>query len=80
MLRRLVLALISTSMMLSPVFARACDTAAYHPNYGDGGIISTPLSAKGRFVFTTKVSRRVLRELVALHQQPLRPMLARMEI
>jgi len=79
MMRRLALALISTSMMLSPVFVHACESA-HHPNYGDGGIVSTPLSAKGRFVFVTKVSRRVLREMVAMHQQPLRPMLARMDI
>lgn len=57
-------------------------TAAYSEGmYNIGtGIFQTPLSAKGRFVFVQKISRRLLRQLVAEHQQPFRPRLARMEI
>jgi hypothetical protein len=72
MFRRIVLALISGSMMLSPVFVHACGDGM-DMSYGDGGIIQTPVSAKGRFIFVTKISRRQLREAVALSQQMYRP-------
>lgn len=80
--RRLALALATLSMSLAPAFARAAyDMPAADPfGYGDGGIIGTPLSAKGKFIFVTKISRRHLRQAVAERDKPLRDVLVRAEI
>ena len=79
--RRLALALATLSMSLTPAFVRACDMSTVDPlGYGDGGIISTPLSAKGKFIFVTKVSRRLLRQAVAERDKPLQDVLVRAEI
>lgn len=71
----LILALIVVSL---PSGASAC--GGNEPYYGGGGVFQTPFSAKGRFVFVTRVSRRLLRESVAVHQRPMRPALPRAEI
>lgn len=80
--RRLALALATLSMSLAPAFVRACDDMpTVDPlGYGDGGIMSTPLSAKGKFIFVIKVSRRHLRQAVAERDKPLQDVLVRAEI
>lgn len=74
----LSLLLLALTVVSLPSGASAC--GGHEPDYGNGGIIQTPLSAKGRFVFFTRVSRRLLREAVAQHQRPMRPALPRAEI
>jgi hypothetical protein len=76
-IRRLILAIISGSLILSPVAVSACGEYE-HENMS--GFFETPVSAKGRFVFVQRVSRRILKQMVAEHQQPIRPRLARAEI
>lgn len=64
-----------------PHGASACGgTEHSYRDYGNGGVFQTPYMARGQFIFVTRVSRRVLRELVAEHQQPIRPALPRAEI
>lgn len=77
--KRLIVSLVTATSFLMPSMMSACDTA-YIPEYGNGGIMQTPLSAKGRFVFVTRLSRRRLKEAVTLYQQPYRPMLMKAEI
>lgn len=77
--KRIVASLVTAASLLMPGMMTACGTA-YIPDYGNGGVIQTPLSAKGRFVFVAKISRRRLKEAVALYQQPYRPVFLRAEI
>lgn len=70
--------LMALIVVLLPSGASAC--GGHEPYYGPRDVFLTPLSAKGRFVYVRRVSRRVLRELVAEHQRPLRPVLLRAEI
>jgi hypothetical protein len=63
------LSLLSLATVLSvavPVAASAAECGAMmDPN----AVMMTPLSARGRFVFTTRISRRMLRQAVAERQQ-----------
>lgn len=69
---RLFLLGLATTFSLAPVpvLAGYPMTAA-----GPDAVMITPLSARGRFVFVTRVSRRVLREAVAQQRQSIKVMI-----
>jgi hypothetical protein len=73
---RIISALLSLGMMLSPAFCYA--NAALTP---ETGYFATPVSMRGQFIFITKVSRRQLRNSIAELRQPIeKPILVRANI
>ena len=59
---RSAMAILTAAMTFVPALASACGAGMPAPSVG---YFSTPLSAKGRFVFVQKISRRLLKEAVA---------------
>lgn len=72
-LKRISLSLLSVALLAAPSATAAYGGYMGYDSRDTGGIFQTPVMAKGRFVYVTRVSRRTLRKMVALTQQPYRP-------
>lgn len=72
-LKRITLSALSIAMLMAPAAASAYGGTMDFDPQETGGIFQTPVMAKGRFVYVTKISRRMLRKMVAQTQHPYRP-------
>ncbi len=65
----------STFMVYAPSMFAASPVSWADEEF-DSWVIETPVSARGRFIFVKRESRRALRERVLADQKPFRPFLA----
>jgi hypothetical protein len=71
-LTRVFLTLAALGSLIAPIGSKACGVMPDGIGM-NGPVFGTPVSAKGRFVYVNRISRRQLKHVVADTQQPFRP-------
>lgn len=71
-LTKAFLTLAAFGSLIAPIGGKACGVMPDGVGM-NGPVFGTPVSAKGRFVFANRISRRQLKHVVADTQQPIRP-------